>query len=103
MSNEFKNWRVDYQGMGSKTSEVCTVYGITPVKVGDEVQDFAYIVVDGELTAEKRTKALSLINAAPELLGALKDCVAALGGAKSEKYIGPQSALDAIDKAEGRP
>jgi hypothetical protein len=44
----------------------------------------------------------SLIAAAPDLLDALKDCVAAFGGRSANPDAIPASALAAIAKAEGR-
>lgn len=43
-----------------------------------------------------------LIAAAPDLLAALKDCCAALGGVVAHPEAIPASALIAIAKAEGR-
>lgn len=52
--------------------------------------------------AERQWANARLIAAAPDLLEALKDCCAALGGTVAHPEAIPASALIAIAKAEGR-
>ena len=82
-------WRVGPQ-RGLPAISVCTI----------DLSSYGQRACDFDFKNEQAEADAHLIAAAPEMYEALRDAVAALGGRRN--YVGPQSVLNAIAKAEGR-
>jgi hypothetical protein len=91
MSHTPGPWRAVYDGS--------SVWSVGPT---DDPQSERIAKVERRGTWEEANSNAQLLAAGPDLLAALKDCCAALGGVKVNPDSIPASVLDAIAKAEGR-